>query len=284
MENKEDDPASKLMTYEEYAQRAQELDKGGTYDFSISTPEKTISYIGTSHSFDPNDPFFADLEAKFILQHPTSVFIEGVVVPNARKKEMFDYLRTQMTREQAIQEGGEALFTLWLAAKHEHPEHEIAAYCPEPDFNSEITAVETAGFSREDILAYHIYRLVQQFIASGGNPDRSSFVTYLNRHIEPFTRIPGWDGTEIEQLTTKIADTVDFSDPNKYIDLSDPIPWEGKEMTATNKVAAATNRFRDINIVNTITQLSDRNSLVVYGKTHAIMQEPALRHKLAVKN
>jgi len=266
--------ADNLMTAEEYAVRAEEL-PAPPYGFEITTGGKSIRYLGLDHTFEAGDAALAELETQFQLSPPSSVFVEGVgAVGKYEREEIFTYLRT-MSRDEVIQRHGEPMFTLWLAAQFETPENPIAIYSPEPPFQDEISAMESTGFSREDILSYHIFRTVPQYLAEGGAPEPDTFLDYIRPTLASFARCPGWD--DALMLGEDIAEQIDLFDPEKYSNLSDPIPWEGKSLGPTNAVAKQTSRMRDEYIVSEIVKNCGANALVVYGYSHAVMQEPALR-------
>ncbi len=275
-ETTEQYPIDLIMTAEEYAMSGPHVEDGANYEYTITTPDKCLSYVGAHHSFDPEDSFFADLEARFAAHPPTSVFVEGNPNINGREKEAYSWLRT-LSREEVIHDGGESLFTLWLAAKYASPEKEIRAYSPEPDFVSEIQEIERAGHTREDILSYHIYRQLRQYLDSGGSSDASGFKADFQNNLESFGKIPGWNGAETLRLGTEVIESINFASPQSYEDLSNPIPGSAQSWTSINDVAKATSRLRDEHIVQGIIEHADAESLVVYGYSHAIMQEAALK-------
>ncbi len=268
--------SSALMSSEEYASIAKEL-SDGSYEFNLNNHERQLNYIGLHHTFDPSDPALAELENQFATLAPTSVFVEGVsAVEKYDSQQIFAQLRT-MSRDEVIRRHGEPMFTLWLAAQNETPENHIAIHSPEPSFEEEISEMEKVGFLQKDILSYHIFRLVPQYISSGGQPDQTSFLAYVRPFLGDFARLPNWSEETINKLGGEIIKQIDLNTPDIYHDLSDPIPWEGKTFAASNSVAQKTSRFRDEHIVKEIIKHGGTNALVIYGYTHAVMQEPALR-------
>ncbi len=269
-------PIDSIMSAEEYATSAPYVPDGTNYEYTITTPDKLLSYVGAHHSFDPEDQFFVDLESRFATRPPTSVFVEGNPRINGREDEVYAMLRT-LSRDEVIRKGGESLFTLWLAATHQTPEHRIRAYSPEPDFVSEIQEIARAGHAREDILSYHIYRQLRQYLDSGGTPNAQGFKADFQSTLESFSEIPEWNRTETLRTGNEIIESINFASPGSYEDLSNPIPGGEQSWTSINEVAKATSRVRDEHIVQGIIGNADTDSLVVYGYSHAIMQESALK-------
>ncbi len=66
---------------------------------------------------------------------------------------------------------------------------------------------------------------------------------------------------------------------------ADPVPWEGKPYGPTNRVAAAWGVFRDRYILDTIQDVLGeyKKVFIVYGASHAVILEPALRKLMSSK-
>ena len=87
-----------------------------------------------------------------------------------------------------------------------------------------------------------------------------------------------------EQILGK---SIDVENEPEALDFIDPIPWEEKKdkQTTLNRIGEASSLFRDKKIVSDIADAlkTHKRVFVVYGASHAAMQEPALRKALVVK-
>ena len=66
-------------------------------------------------------------------------------------------------------------------------------------------------------------------------------------------------------------------DESKFATLSNPIPWQGEELTGSRLVASRTSAYRDAHIAERILSPGSSSDFVVYGSAHVIKLEPALR-------
>lgn len=84
-----------------------------------------------------------------------------------------------------------------------------------------------------------------------------------------------------------IGKNIDVENDEQTLDYVDPIPWEDKrdKQTVLNQVARATSQYRDAFMVSEIAKALETHKkiFVVFGASHAVMQEPALR-ELIQKN
>ncbi len=265
---------SKIMTAEEYSK----IRHRAPYVFEIKNENKLISYFGSRHTNDPTDPVFAMIQEKFIAANPEKVFVEGQNSIAGREGEAARWLKTR-EHDEIIKKMGEAGFTLKLAA-----DHEVPFESPEPDFKKEIRYLIEQGFSKECIFAYYMFRQVPQFHRRE-NP--GSFQKYIPPYIKEFIRATSWEAFDYSIKTLDRVQKELYRTPfesenlSPYEEAVDPIPWGSKKKSQTeiNLIARASSLFRDRHIIERIAfGLKEHDRIfIVYGASHAVMQEPALR-------
>ena len=110
-------------------------------------------------------------------------------------------------------------------------------------------------------------------------PTIGECVKYIQPYIESFEKHSQWSELEVDEFKKEITEHLQISNPDFYRCQIDPIPWEGKEYSAVNKISAHSGRFRDRYIFESISEgLKTHNSLfIVFGSAHAVCHEPALR-------
>lgn len=78
---------------------------------------------------------------------------------------------------------------------------------------------------------------------------------------------------------------MDVENDEQTLDFVDPIPWEHNKnnQTVINQIARATSQYRDRFMVSEIAKAlqTHKKIFVVFGASHAVMQEPALKELLA---
>lgn len=256
-----------LMTYEEYAERA--ITPGKSYIFEIEKDGRLLDYIGVAHIYDLNDEQIPSLRSKFtdFVQrtngHDRVVLTEGGKRPVASNE------------EEAIKAGGEPnLVTFWAAQEN------IETFSPEPDRQAEANHL-LEQFNREEVMHYYFVRQVNQWNLMK-RPE--GLEGYMEKTLKRHSEFLNWDGFDFSlenMIRVHKEITGQEFDPEKwefFQALSDP----RKNVAVTNKVCARSSRFRDAYIVSEILRLWKENKdiFMVYGRTHAIMQEPAIRKLL----
>lgn len=171
--------------------------------------------------------------------------------------------------------GGEPnLVTLWAAQEN------IGTFSPEPDRQIEANHL-LERFNREEVMHYYFARQVNQWNLMKRSEDLGS---YLEKTLKRHSEFLNWDGFDFSlenMIRVHKEITGQEFDPENwefFQALSDP----RKNIAVTNKVCARSSRFRDSYIVSEILRLWKENKaiFIVYGRTHAIMQEPAIRKLL----
>lgn len=278
IQKQEEDPVleealSHLMTAEEYAEIYAGREWGESHVFPLEKGDKKLYYFGSPHVNDPSHPIFAEIEKAFNEAQPEIVFVEGVTVYG-------DINRFNERMKAGPREGlSESGFVIKLALEKGAEWHS-----PEPTFESLYAHLLQDGFSKDQIFAEEVLGMLPQYhreLTHGG------FEKYVESYIKHFQQDTNWENFDYSyENAIQIAESIlgrkiDVENEPNPTSLIDPIPWEHRRDTQTvlNQASRATSVFRDRQIVREIAEaLKTYNKIfVVYGSTHAVVQEPALR-------
>ncbi len=267
----------KLMTAEAYAELTHET----PYIFILEKDGKQLTYFGSPHTDDPESPVFSDIESRYRSADPDMVFVEGFADLQGHEEESKKWALS-LSREDAIRMG-ESGFALWLA---ERDGKETKS--PEPHFEDEIGHLESSGFTREEIFVFCVARYLLQYQRSIDK--QTPMAEYVQSELDFLARAAHWQGFPFtldhfialyEKFIGKLFDPTDES----LKSVSDPIPWrDAPAQTRINEISRASSKFRDMHIIEEVgkTLQSHNNLFVVYGASHAVMQEPAMRMLLGL--
>lgn len=264
-----------IMTAEEYAQMRHET----PYVFELKAGDKELHYFGSSHVNDPQSPIFEEIEKAFKESSPEIVLVEGMGDIRGDRKQRFNKKIEETNRDKAIEEMGEPGFTVKLGL-----ENGAEWESPEPSHEALYENLLAHGFSKEEIFAWEVFHILPQY---SHLMKRDGFEKYVAGYIDRFKQITNWDNfdytyTNALRLGEQILGrSIDVENESKPTNLIDPIPWEETKgaQTVLNRVNEAVSLFRDRKIVNGIAEAlkNHKRVFVVYGSSHAAMQEPALR-------
>lgn len=251
-----------LMTTEEYSK----IEHPVPYIFTVKSGDREIRYFGSPHVSDPQSPIFTEIEQALEEAKPDIVFVEGPDVSDKAKG---------ATREEAIQRGGESGLTARLAV-----EKGITLHFPESTDEALHNYLLAKGFSKEQIFVWDIFRTLPQY----------GQYKYVEEFIKRFKETTHWKDFNYsyehamklgEQILGRPVDIINELDPGDFID---PIPRAGKRNTQTilNRISESSLFFRDRKIISDIAEAlkTHKRIFLVYGASHAVMQEPALRKLL----
>ena len=264
---------SSIMTAEEYSK----IEHATPYIFELKAGDKELHYFGSPHVSDPSSPVFAQIEAAFNKANPDIVFIEGMSVSGDKRK--FNEQVKAETREETIDEMGEPGFTMKLGL-----EKGIDWESPEPSDKDLYDDLLAKGFSKDQIFAWDVFHILPQY---SRQMKRDGFEKYVQRYIERFKQTTNWEGFDYSyERSIKLGEqifgeAVDVENDQNATDRIDPIPWDEKKekQTILNRIGEASSLFRDRKIVRDILEAfkTHKRVFVVYGSSHAAMQEPALK-------
>ena len=116
---------------------------------------------------------------------------------------------------------------------------------------------------------------------------REGFEKYVSGFIDRFKRTTNWGGFDYSyERAIKLGEQIlgrpiDVENESEALDFIDPIPWDEKrdKQTILNRIGEQSSLFRDKKIVSDILQAlkTHKRVFVVYGASHASMQEPAFK-------
>lgn len=255
-----------IMTYEEYLR----LGRMPTPHFYfIKRGRQNLYYLGCPHCFNPEDSIIS------VIKHYWNDFLSQIQEGESLSFVEGGIRKLRGSEEESILKDGEAGLITYLSSIQN-----IECTSPEPSFKYE-TDMLLNDFSKDEILTYYFTRGVSQW---NRLIDKPSFEEYSKVSLEKYKKALNWGeinfsvegrvkifqsltGRKFEATNYKLITT--FDDPTKTD-------------TPVNRVSRASSILRDKYIVSEIKKVWDsgKNIFVIYGKTHSIMQEPALRKAL----
>lgn len=267
---------NKIMTAEEYGQMEHETPY--LYRLRPENGDMELFYFGVGHSSNPDDPMFSSIESEFERMKPDLILVEGIGnLPE--KRAAYEQSEHKLSRDEIIRNYGESGFALNLAIQAG-----IACESPEPKDSEMYQALLEQGFSRENIFAQQVLLILPQYHRQ---IERGGFREYARPHIDNFKKSTDWNDFDYsyenairicEGVLGKKINVETESQPIEYVD---PIPWNDRKDTQTifNEISRATTIFRDRFMVARVAELvrTYKKIFVVFGGSHAVMQEPALR-------
>ena len=264
----------KIMTAEEYSR----LKHKTPYLYTLRSGDKELFYFGARHSRNPKDAMFAEIEKEFNAIRPDMVFVEGIS-GLSQKRARYEEEIKNMSREKIIDFAGESGFTLALATQNS-----VACESPEPKDSDLYNFLLDAGFSKEHIFAYEVFQILPQYHRRA---NRAGFKNDVTPFIERFEQETRWENFDYSyehalkigaEILGKGIDVENVEQPTDYID---PIPWKSKKgaQTVLNEISRGASLYRDQYMVKEIAAALEHHKklFIVFGASHAVMQEPALR-------
>jgi len=264
--------AEKMLTMKEYIEHPYVKGDGRSHVFTIEKNGKKLVYFGTAHTNKKEDPLFTEIQKQFDEAKSHMMFVEGMRHLN----EMKEQYRSQYASKSLddCKNEGDPSFALKLAV-----DAGIDFESPEPRQGDEIRHVLELGYEKKDIYAYYMYRIIYQYQRGETSPTVEGCKIYLQRYMDVFRTNSEWDSDELDVLERHMLEEIGTGDKNRFKRSIDPIPWDGKEYGNINKVSDASGRYRDVYILSRIIEgLKKYDTVfVVYGASHAVIEEPALR-------
>ncbi len=253
-----------LITFDEY----QDMPPNKVpYTYVIENKEQYLYYFGSKHSYDQSLPQFDELRTffnEFVLKTKDKqriVLVEGGNWPLGKDE------------EESITEYGEMGFITYLANKAN-----IEKVCPEPPTRLLYTELEKK-FSRDQIEYYYFARSCWQWARMNKT---SGFESYIRGVLKQDEKDSGWEGYDFSFEHMKVihkdifGTEFDISDSQFFRKITDPT----KTDTVMNKISRFEDEgFRDLYILGEVEKYWEQGKsiFVIYGSTHAVIQEPALR-------
>lgn len=242
------------------------------HGFIIRGKSQYIFCFGAIHVYNPKHSQFLAIEKfwrKFLDAtegQKRIVFVEGGKRPLAH------------TRREAIENGGEGDFTMWLAERAGAP-----VDSPEPPPDEERHKLEKF-FSRENIELHYFAQYVYQWNRFSKKPP---FADYINGFLKQDKRESRWKKFDfsLENMETifrkRLGRPFKPNDKNFFYSIINPHYTK----TVINKVSKVSGEIRDAYIAkNIIKQWNSRRSVfLVYGNGHIPMLKKYLINRIIKK-
>lgn len=241
------------------------------YFYVVEEDDRSVWYFGSNHSRDPHNIQYRQLARfwrRFVhrARKKASVLVEDGPYPPAK------------SISEAIRTNGENGYITFRAA-----ELGIPVSCPEPTYEEQVAKLQKA-FTKSEIAYFYFARSVAQW-QRGLRQD--SFEAYISRFLRHYQRSFNWPGFD---FTLENMRTIHFKLFGQRFSLRsrkffDEITFPSQD-TAINRVSYELNRYRDSRVVNNITNewKSGKHIFVVYGGSHAVVEEPAIKQLLGNGN
>jgi len=253
------------MSYDEYLSQKHQF----PYFFSIKKPNQILYYFGEIHSVDPDDQQYVTMRKLFEEFSANSnpkkiVMVEGGVPSFIKDINL------------AVSQHSAPGFMVVLAA-----DKSIPVISPEPNRAYELKELQKE-FPRQEIQYYYFIRSVLQWNRySEPKPD---FKTYVEERLKSSKNEGVWDVAETSlDYMKKVHETLfqePFDEYNQqfFAKNASPVRLLGK----INEVARRSSEIRDKYIADQIVKYFQEgySVFVVYGGTHAVVQEPYLKELL----
>lgn len=241
-----------------------------SYELDLRAGSKQLYYYGAEHTFELGSAVLEGIDAYFSERQPDLVIIEGQWSDEMMEQALGCDLN------QLVKKFGEAGYALRQAY-----DRGIDMYCPEPNARQVFDNLTDKGYSREQIFAWQLSYAARHY--SKQERPGVSFERFAQRYVDYLKSGTDWPDFDfspiraiklIEQFAGLSIDLKTFH--RDYPDFNSPI---AHKQTIFNVMDADWDRLRDRKIVTDIAKALQvyNNIFVVYGMTHAILQEPALR-------
>lgn len=263
-----------IMTAKEYSK----VEHPTPYVFKLKVGDTELCYFGAPHVRDSHNSLFGEIEKAFNDANPDIVFVEGINSTNYDRTE-FNNRILSATTDEIINAMGESGFTLRLAL-----EKGIDWKSPEPADANLYEYLLSQGFSKDHIFAWNVLHILPQY---NNQTNRKGFKKYVAGFMNRFERDTKWQDFDYSyERAIKIGEeicgeSIDVEHDMRALDRIDPIPREEMlaEQTVLNRISEASSILRDRHIVKEIIDATKTHKrlFVVYGASHAVMQEPALK-------
>ena len=251
-----------LLTWDEYNQKGKfEI----PYVFSEEKGSQKLVYFGARHSFDPQDPQFDQIE-KLWNEMKTHYLSEKMVVVIEG-----GFMNNEYERDEYITRAGESGLLIYLAKKAN-----VEIKCFEP--GNKLFNTLTKEYTKEEIFYHQMAQRALQWNKLTRKPD---FEEYTIQFLKKLQEETGWNDFEFSLAHVKKIHTNIFSKPFNETDQNffQSIVTPTNDSTVINKISRGMDVVRDIAIVQGILDewQKGKSVFVVYGASHAVIQERALK-------
>lgn len=283
---------SDIMKFSEYGK----LEHETPYRFHLEKGGQELDYHGVAHTMDPESPILEDVRSKFEAFATRHSPDDSVIVIEGGLRSL-EFVKDEGEAAKL----GEPGFLQYLA--------EQAGYrviSPEASEDAQAHAMKDAGFGADEIAAWSLLRDITFAVETIGHEPSSQEMAgwyfsaaeasgadwvselpskdqlrslYIKEPAEALKVIEDMGAVVLQRLKQVFKSSTgvdfDFSLAEKY---DDPADFSGVD-SVFNRLAAISSETRDQEIVRAIGhEIENGQSVfVVYGASHAVMQEPAFR-------
>lgn len=266
-----------VLTPEQYARVRHDT----PYLYTLGKGDEALCFVGARHTTDSTDTLFTTIEEQFTAQTPDVVVLEGV--QNIGGQAGTERLVRSLRREEAIERGGEPIFTLKHALSTDTP-----WLCPEPSDDALMRYLTLQLYSPDTLVAWYTLRLLNQYYRRA---ETVPFPAYVTPFLSFLADTTGWSASStcsyenaLATATRVLGHEPNLHNAERAEEYTDPIPWPHRweQQTRFNEITRAALQYRDRHMVRRVSDelLQGKKVLVVYGAGHAVMQEPAYRYLL----
>src|SRR3990167_3558914 len=246
------------MTYGEY----ETIKHDSPYAYQLSKNSQHLFYFGANHSCDPNNKQYPLLESFWTEFLKKTKGKNCIVLVEGSKRPV------KNTKEEAITvAGAEGGFITFLAHQNN-----ICTECPEPDKQHLFDHESLNQFSNDAIEYMDFAHCVQQF----NRYKRVNLGLKFENYYQEYNQFN--DLERMKKVHQDLFNTQFNPYDEKFIyEITNPVI----QKTVINKLCRQVSIIRDNYIIEYINNLlrEGKNIFIVYGCTHAVMQEPAIRRK-----
>lgn len=251
-----------LISFEDYSKIKHNI----PYFYFIQSRDKFLYYFGAKHTVDSSDPQFKLLKNKWQDFINTTKKDKSIVLIEGKSS-----FNPDMTFEESINNNGEVGAIIYLANKSGIP-----FIRPEPMIRDEINEL-LKEYSREEIFCFYILRRIVSLLKK----EKKNLDELLIFTIQEYENILNWEGFDFslknfkKEYLKNFKKEFDLMDINFLKNTTNPLLNESK----INRIARQSSLIRNFYILDQIEKYwnDNYNIFIVYGGTHAIMQEPFIR-------
>ncbi|OHA79923.1 MAG: hypothetical protein A2747_01745 [Candidatus Yonathbacteria bacterium RIFCSPHIGHO2_01_FULL_44_41] len=252
-----------LISFKEYSA----IKHKQPYFYTVESSDQVLYYFGAEHKKDPNHPQFERLQNDWneFLQKTSGT--KSIVVFECNVN-----ITNEIMLKEAIEKYGESgAIVFWAEQAH------IASVRPEPTIKDE-AKVLLEDFSRDEIFYFYIIRGIVSWQRA---TVRKEFDEFIKLNIKRYEDVLGWSDFDFSFETVKkvhqqiFGREFNLDDKDFLIKIPNPTCDESR----INEVARKSSMIRNIAILDCIENYWQEgyNIFVVYGASHAVMQEPVIK-------
>lgn len=239
-----------------------------------------LSYFGTRHFSDPNDPMFGLIVDSFERFKPDYILVELEPKLNSTVSEdvrlAFRDTYRSISREQAIRKS-EVYLGVKLAA-----DHMIPVECPEPSLAQAFMHLHESGFAPIAVASFYLLRAASNYPLYEREMSLDELIQYRIGQLAPqWAHDPSLLSWSKAQAFARevFGDTFSFRPEVIKPKVSPILSADSPERSIISDVSRSLSTLTDVTIISRIIELvtEGRRLYALFGASHAIQEEAALR-------